>query len=83
MGTILTWLIIGGIAGWLASKVMKTDKSMGILANIVVGVIGAFIGGFVFSLLGGSDFTGFNVYSLLVATVGSIILLAIVKAIRK
>lgn len=83
MGTFLTWIIIGGIAGWLASKVMNTDKSMGIMANIIVGVIGAFIGGVVFTFFGGGDFSGFNVYSLVVATVGSIILLAIVKAVRR
>lgn len=83
MLSILTWIIIGGLAGWIASKIMKTDKSMGIFANIIVGVIGAFIGGFVFSLFGGAGFTGFNIYSFLVALVGAVILLAIVKAIRK
>lgn len=83
MLSILTWIIIGGLAGWIASKIMGTDKSMGIFANIVVGVIGAFIGGFVFSLFGGAGFTGFNIYSFLVALVGAVILLAIVKAIRK
>lgn len=77
---ILGWIILGGIAGWLASIVMKTNAQMGLLANIVVGIIGAFIGGFLFSLLGGSDVNGFNFYSLLVATIGAIVLLAIVKA---
>ncbi len=76
---ILTWIIIGGLAGWLASIVMKTNASMGLLANIAVGIIGAFLGGFVFSLSGGSGVTGFNLYSLLVATIGAVILLAIVK----
>lgn len=76
---ILLWIILGGIAGWLASIVMKTNESMGLLANIVVGIIGAFIGGYVFNMLGGGDVNGFNLYSLLVATIGAIILLGIVR----
>ncbi len=78
----LSWIIIGGLAGWIASKVMGTDKSMGVMANILVGVIGALIGGFVVSMLGGEGVNGFNVWSLLVAILGSIILLWIVKAVR-
>lgn len=80
---IIGWIIIGGLAGWIASKIMKTDQSMGVFANIVVGVIGAFIGGFVLNLLGGPGVQDFNIYSLLVATLGSVILLAIVKAFRR
>lgn len=83
VGTILVWIIIGGLAGWIASKIMNTDASMGPIANIVVGIIGAFIGGFLFSLLGGSGFTGLNIYSFLVALVGAIVLLAILKAVRR
>lgn len=79
---IITWIILGALAGWLASKVMKTDAEQGALANIIVGIVGAFIGGLVFSLLGGEGVTGFNVYSLLVALVGAVILLAILKAFR-
>ncbi len=79
----LGWIIIGGIAGWIASKIMKTDQSMGVLANIVVGIVGAFIGGFVFSSIGGEGVEKFNIYSLLVATVGSVILLGILKAFKK
>jgi len=75
----LAWIILGGLAGWIASMIMKTNASMGLLANIIVGIVGAFIGGYVFSMFGGQDITGFNVYSLLVAVVGSVILLAIVK----
>jgi len=82
MGIVL-WVIFGAIAGWIASKIMKTDAEQGALLNIVVGIIGAFVGGFVFSAFGGSDVTGFNLYSLLVAIVGSVILLAIVKAFKK
>lgn len=80
--SILLWIIIGGLAGWIASIVMKTNAQMGLLANIVVGIIGAFIGGLVFSMLGGSSPDSANpLYSLLVATIGAIILLAIVKAV--
>lgn len=82
MGIIL-WLIFGALAGWIASKIMKTDAQQGVFANIVVGILGAFIGGFVFSLLGGQEVTGFNIYSLIVAVLGAVILLAIIKAIRK
>ena len=82
MGIIL-WIIFGALAGWIGSKIMNTDAEQGALINIVVGIIGAFIGGFVFSMFGGSDITGFNIYSLLVAVVGSVILLGIVKAFKK
>ncbi len=77
------WIVIGGLAGWLASKFMNTDKEQGILANIVVGIIGAFIGGFVVNLLGGDGITGFNIWSFVVAVLGSVILLWILKAVRK
>ena len=79
---ILSWIVLGGIAGWIASLIMKTNESMGILANIVVGIVGALIGGFLVSLFGGTGVTGFNVWSLLVAVLGSVVLLAIVKAMR-
>lgn len=79
---ILSWIILGGLAGWIASMLMGTDKSMGVVANILVGVVGALIGGFLVSLFGGSGVTGFNIWSLAVAILGSIVLLAIVKAAR-
>ena len=80
---ILGWIILGGLAGWVGSIVMGTNKSMGILANIAVGIVGALIGGFLVSILGGVGVTGFNLWSLAVAVLGSIILLAIVKAARR
>lgn len=79
----ITWIILGGIAGWLASMVMKTDAEQGLLANIIVGIIGAIIGGFVLELFGGSGVTGFNVYSLGTAFLGAVILLAILKTVRR
>jgi len=81
--SILAWLVIGGLAGWIASMIMKTNAQQGFIANIVVGVIGALIGGFLFNMLGGDGANGFNVYSLVVAVVGSVILLAILKTFRK
>ena len=81
--SIIAWIILGGVAGWLASMVMKTDASQGLLANIVVGIVGAVIGGFILGLFGGSGVTGFNVYSLLTAFGGAVVLLAILRAIKR
>lgn len=80
---IVSWLIVGALAGWISSKIMNTDESMGAFANIVVGIIGAFIGGFVVNLVGGTGITGFNVWSVLVAILGSVILLWIMKAVKR
>ena len=78
---IISWIVVGGLAGWVASIITKTDASQGLLGNIVAGVVGGLVGGFVFGLLGGSGFTGFNLWSFLVALVGAIIVLAIWKAV--
>lgn len=77
--TILSWIIFGGLAGWVASIIMSKNGSMGIIANIIVGIVGAFIGGFVMGLIDGWNVSGFNLRSFIVAVVGSIILLAIVN----
>ena len=77
---IIIWLIIGGIVGWLASMVMRTDAQQGILLNIVVGIIGAFIGGLIF---GGSINDGITVWTFITSLIGAIILLAIVNLIRR
>lgn len=80
---IIIWLIVGALAGWIASMIMKTDAQMGALANIVVGIIGAFIGGWVVNLFGTAPAAGeLNIPSILTAILGSVILLAIVKAVR-
>lgn len=81
--SILAWIVLGGVAGWLASMFAKTNESMGIFANIAVGIIGAVIGGFVFGLFGESGVNGFNLYSLLVAFVGALLLLMLFKAFRR
>ena len=77
---IVLWMLLGALAGWIASKVMNTDASMGAMANIIVGIIGAFIGGFVVRLLTGNNVEELSMPGLLTAILGAIILLAIVKA---
>lgn len=79
---IIAWIILGAVAGWLASLVMSTNEEQGALANILVGIVGAFIGGFLFNLFGAEGVTGFNIYSLIVATIGAIILIWIMRAVR-
>ncbi|HRI67505.1 MAG TPA: GlsB/YeaQ/YmgE family stress response membrane protein [Polyangium sp.] len=79
--SILAWIVLGLIAGFLGSKVVD-NRGQGVLGDIIVGVVGAFLGGFLFSVLGGSGITGFNLYSLFVAVIGSIVLLAILNAVR-
>jgi len=80
----LSWIIVGALAGWIASMIMKTDASMGALANIVVGIIGALIGGWVVGLLGVNVMDdAIRIESILTAILGAVILLAIVKAVRR
>jgi len=79
----IAWIVLGGIAGWLASMIAGNNASQGLLGNIIVGILGAFIGGFVFSLLGGEGVTGFNVWSLIVATLGAVLLLFILRAFKR
>jgi uncharacterized membrane protein YeaQ/YmgE (transglycosylase-associated protein family) len=80
---ILSWIILGGIAGWLASIVMKRNDQMGCIANIVAGIVGAFVGGWVFSLFGGGSVSGLNLTSLVVAFVGAVIVLGILNLVWK
>ena len=81
----LIWIVVGGVLGWLASIVMKTDGQQGIFLNIIVGVVGAFIGGLLLAPLFGTgtiNAESFSVGSLLVSFLGASILLAIVNLIR-
>ncbi len=79
---IIGWLIIGALAGWIASMIAGTDAQQGWLMNIVVGILGAFIGGFLFGLVTGSDFmAGFNLGTLLVAIMGAVVLLFLYRAV--
>lgn len=76
---ILLWIIFGALAGWIADII--TSSKHGLIANIVLGVIGAFVGGFVFNFFGAAGVTGFNIYSILVAIIGAIILIGIGRLI--
>lgn len=80
---IIGWIIIGALAGWIASLITGNDKKMGAGMNILVGLIGGIIGGIIMNLVGGSGITGFNIWSLLVATGGAVILLLIVNAVKR
>lgn len=79
---LIAFLVLGGLAGWIASLIMGTDASQGIFLNIVVGIVGAFIGGMLFNAFGSAGVSGFNFYSLAVATLGAIVLLFIVRLFR-
>ncbi len=81
----IIWLIVGGIVGWLASLVMRTDANQGIFLNIVVGIVGAFLGGLLISpLLGvGTINQGISMASIGVSLLGAIILLAIINLVRR
>lgn len=80
---ILLWIVFGAIAGWIASLVMKTDASQGLLMDIIMGIIGAVVGGFVMQFLGQAGVTGFNLYSFLVAIFGACLVIWIGRVIRK
>lgn len=77
----IIWLVIGGVVGWLASLIMRTDAQQGVLLNIVVGIVGAFIGGLLFNR--GDINDGVTVTSFIVSLVGAVILLAIVNLVRR
>ena len=82
----ITWIIVGGIIGWLASLVMKTDAQQGLFLNIIVGIVGAFLGGWFLAPLFGSgtiNTDSFSLTSLLVSFLGAVILLAIVNLFRR
>lgn len=79
----LVWIIFGALAGWIASIIMGKNKKMGAIANIVVGIVGAFIGGWIMSFFGAQGVTGFNLPSLLVAIGGAVVLLFVVGLLRR
>jgi uncharacterized membrane protein YeaQ/YmgE (transglycosylase-associated protein family) len=82
MGIIL-WIVFGGLVGWVASMIMKTNAQQGIILNVIVGIVGAVVGGWIMSLIGKSGVGDFNLYSFLVALLGAVLLVAIVKALRR
>ena len=85
MGLII-WLIVGGIIGWVASMIMKTDGQQGIILNVVVGIVGSFLGGWLIApMLGAGTVNSgdFSVMGLIASLIGAIILLAIVNLFRR
>lgn len=78
---IFSWIVVGGLAGWLAGKVM--DTHYGLMKNIGIGILGGFLGGLITSLLGFGGLTGINFWSILVSILGSCLLLFIVKKAKK
>lgn len=80
---ILLWVILGGVAGWLASMIMKSDNSQGTLMDIVLGIVGSVVGGFVMNFFGQAGVTGFNIYSLIVSTIGAVIVIWIGRLLRR
>ncbi|AXB79381.1 GlsB/YeaQ/YmgE family stress response membrane protein [Novosphingobium sp. P6W] len=79
---IIMWLIVGGVIGWLASLIMRTDGQQGIFLNIIVGIVGSFIGSLIFS--GGSiNNAPLTLGTFLVSLIGAVILLAIVNLVRR
>jgi uncharacterized membrane protein YeaQ/YmgE (transglycosylase-associated protein family) len=87
MINLIVWLLVGALIGWLASMVMHTDAQQGALLNIVVGIVGAMLGGFLLPLLGfgGSNINNndFSLSGLLVAFIGALILLALVNVVQR
>jgi uncharacterized membrane protein YeaQ/YmgE (transglycosylase-associated protein family) len=78
--SIIAWLILGLIAGFIGSKIVNRSGE-GVLLDIVLGIAGAVVGGFLFSVIGAAPVTGLNVYSLVVAVIGSIVVLVVYHAI--
>ena len=78
--TIVAWLVVGLIAGWLGSMIVNRGGE-GPLMDIVLGIVGAFVGGFLFNMFGASAATGINLYSILVAVVGSVVVLVLYHAL--
>jgi uncharacterized membrane protein YeaQ/YmgE (transglycosylase-associated protein family) len=83
---IIIWLVVGGLVGWVASKVMNTDRQQGILMNVVVGIVGALIGGWLLSPIVGASTINqgdFSIGGLFISLDGAIVLLAIVKLVTQ
>jgi uncharacterized membrane protein YeaQ/YmgE (transglycosylase-associated protein family) len=80
---IILWIVFGALVGWIASMFMGTNAEQGAMLNIAVGIIGAVIGGWIMRSMGEQGVTGFNLYSFVVALVGAIVLIGIVKVLRR
>ena len=78
---IIVWLVFGAIVGWIAD--LLTEGSHGLLEDIILGIIGAFVGGFIMNFFGASGVTGFNLYSFIVAIIGAVVLITIGRVVHK
>jgi len=83
MMNIIIFIIFGALVGWIASMIVKTNDNQGLILDIIVGIAGAVIGGWLMEFFNASGVSGFNMYSFLVALLGAVVLLIIVKAIRR
>lgn len=82
----IVWIVVGGVLGWLASLVMRTDAQQGIVLNVIVGIIGAFLGGWLLAPMFGTgtiNSNDFSFASLIVSFIGALILLAVVNLVRR
>ena len=80
---IILWIVLGALAGWIASLVMRTAEEQGELMNIILGIVGAFVGGLVLNMFGASGVSGFNIYSVIVATLGAVAVIWLGKLIYR
>jgi uncharacterized membrane protein YeaQ/YmgE (transglycosylase-associated protein family) len=81
MGIVL-WIIFGAIAGWTASVIMKTNSSQGTVTDIILGIVGSVVGGLLMGLVGKSGVTGFDLYSLVVAVIGAVVIIYLGRRLR-
>jgi len=78
---ILLWLLLGALAGWLAGDFMKSDHST--VEDIILGIVGSFVGGFIMNFFGQSGVTGFNLYSVIVSTIGAVCVIFLGRVLRR
>lgn len=79
MTGLILWIVLGALAGWIASKIMGTDAQQGTLMNIIMGIVGAVVGGFLMNMLGQPGVGGFDIYSIIVATLGAVVVIWLSK----
>lgn len=80
---IIFWIIFGALAGWIASMFLKTNSSQGTMGDMVLGIVGAVVGGFLMGLVGKPGVTGFNLYSFFVAVIGAVVIIYLGRTLRK
>jgi len=79
---LIAWLVLGLLAGFIGSKIVNKSGA-GLIMDILLGVVGAFVGGFLFRAFGGHGVSGLNIYSLIVAVIGSVVVLVVFHALRR